>query len=353
MRYQNMEKIGAYSLKLNKLSFVLIGVSLFLMSSPVFASELDQQIKQNQTQLTQVQQQEQDYINQLQESIQQTNDNQAQEERFKKAVMKEEIAYQEIKDKITHLNKSYKKLSRQEDGTLTAKQLEKKTSKLIDLKDEVRLLERKAEKYPNLIKNLQSSVDYYKQQRVLCETNQAILTANMKDVNNKSSQLQNALKDLQAKKAAEDQEQARQAAKEAEAKVTGFASPLETPLVVSSGFGSRKDPNGKSGTQHDGIDLPGSLNQKVMAARAGQVVTTGSHPSAGNFIIVKHDNGYYSYYLHLNEILVKAGDKVILGQTIGKMGTTGNSTGVHLHFGLAKTPNWQGFVDPAYALKLK
>jgi len=82
-------------------------------------------------------------------------------------------------------------------------------------------------------------------------------------------------------------------------------------------------------------------------------VTTGSHPSAGNYIIVKHDNGFYSYYLHLNQILVKSGDNVALGQVIGKMGTTGNSTGVHLHFGLAKTPNWQGFVDPAYALRLK
>lgn len=348
-----MEKIGAYSLKLNKLSFVLIGASLFLMSSPVFASELDQQIKQNQSQLTQTHQQEQDFMKQIQDFINQMNDNQAQEERFKKAVVKEELAYQEVKDKIASLNKEYKKLSKQEDESLTAKQLEKKTNKLIDLKDEVRLLEREAEKYPNLIKNFQSSVDYYQQQRVICEANQAILTAKLKDVTNKSSQLQHALKDLQAKKAAEDQEKARQAAKEAEAKVTGFASPLETPLVVSSGFGSREDPNGKSGTQHDGIDLPGSLNQKVMVARAGQVVTTGSHPSAGNFIIVKHDNGYYSYYLHLNEILVKAGETVLLGQTIGKMGTTGNSTGVHLHFGLAKTPNWQEFVDPAYALGLK
>lgn len=140
-------------MKLNKLSFVLIGASLFLILSPAFASELDQQIKQNQTQLTQAHQQEQDYIKQIQDCIKQMNDNQAQEERFKKAVIKEELAYQEMKDKIERLNKAYKKLSMQENESLTAKQLNKKTNKLIDLKDEVRSLEKEAEKYPNLIKN--------------------------------------------------------------------------------------------------------------------------------------------------------------------------------------------------------
>lgn len=324
-------------------------MSVFLLSSPTYASETEQQMNQEQAQLSQIYQQTQEYLQQIQIYQTQMIENKEKEENFEEAILKEKAIYQEKEYKIEKLQKKYNLLSKTDDEFLTTKQLEKKINQLIELKDKIRILDKKAEKYPELIENFEVSVAYYQKQRVVCESQQAILTAKIKDLSEQMNQLQAELKVLQQKKVAEDKQQA----KEAEAKVTGFASPLETRLVVSSGFGGRPDPNGKAGTMHDGIDLSGSLNQNILAARAGQVVTTGSHPSAGNYIIVKHDNGFYSYYLHLNQILVKSGDNVALGQVIGKMGTTGNSTGVHLHFGLAKTPNWQGFVDPAYALRLK
>lgn len=336
-------------MNLTRQSFVLIGVSVFLLSSPTYASETEQQMNQEQAQLSQIYQQTQEYLQQIQIYQTQMIENKEKEENFEEAILKEKAIYQEKEYKIEKLQKKYNLLSKTDDEFLTTKQLEKKINQLIELKDKIRILDKKAEKYPELIENFEVSVAYYQKQRVVCESKQAILTAKIKDLSEQMNQLQAELKVLQQKKVAEDKQQA----KEAEAKVTGFASPLETRLVVSSGFGGRPDPNGKAGTMHDGIDLSGSLNQNILAARAGQVVTTGSHPSAGNYIIVKHDNGFYSYYLHLNQILVKSGDNVALGQVIGKMGTTGNSTGVHLHFGLAKTPNWQGFVDPAYALRLK
>lgn len=126
---------------------------------------------------------------------------------------------------------------------------------------------------------------------------------------------------------------------------SGWNAPLAS-LNVSSGFGSRQDPTGFSGTQHDGIDLTGSYGTPVFASRSGSIASSGYDPSAGNYIIINHGDGYYSYYLHLSSIVV-GGGAVSAGQTIGLMGTTGNSTGVHLHFGIATTPNWRGFVNPA------
>ena len=124
----------------------------------------------------------------------------------------------------------------------------------------------------------------------------------------------------------------------------GWNPPLSS-LVVTSRFGYREDPNGYSGNRHDGIDFAGSYGTPVYASRSGNVASSGYDPSAGNYVIIDHGDGYYSYYLHLSSILVSSGN-VSAGQTIGLMGTTGNSTGVHLHFGIATTPNWRGFIDP-------
>ncbi|WHA08996.1 M23 family metallopeptidase [Enterococcus montenegrensis] len=127
---------------------------------------------------------------------------------------------------------------------------------------------------------------------------------------------------------------------------TGFASPLVGSLNVSSPFGWRQMPLGGGNEHHDGIDLTGSTGQTVMAARDGVVVEAGFDASCGNHVIIKHDNGYYTYYFHLTTIEVSNGANVSVGQRVGGMGTTGNSTGVHLHFGVA-TGMWDGFVDPA------
>ena len=130
-----------------------------------------------------------------------------------------------------------------------------------------------------------------------------------------------------------------------------FDSPLEGSLNISSGYGSREDPTGSSGTQHNGIDFTGHSGQKVMAARDGEVVEARFGPTQGNCVIIKHDNGYYTYYMHLNAMTVQAGQHVKAGQQVGEMGTTGSSTGVHLHFGMS-TGVWEGYVNPTSFLGL-
>lgn len=128
---------------------------------------------------------------------------------------------------------------------------------------------------------------------------------------------------------------------------SGWASPLSIGLVVTSPFGPRQDPTGASGTQHDGIDFAGSAGTPIMASKGGAVVEAGFHWSAGNHVVIKHSDGYYSYYMHMvSAPSVSVGSQVSAGQVLGGMGTTGNSTGVHLHFGVS-TSLWSGFVNPA------
>ncbi|MGO2082390.1 murein hydrolase activator EnvC family protein [Vagococcus sp.] len=126
---------------------------------------------------------------------------------------------------------------------------------------------------------------------------------------------------------------------------SGFQRPLSS-INITSGFGGRVDPTGSAGNFHDGIDMSGALNTPVFASRAGVVVESSYHPSAGNHVIIKHDNGYYTYYMHFNSLGVASGTNVNAGDVVGLMGTTGNSTGVHLHFGIS-TGLWSGFMDPS------
>lgn len=127
----------------------------------------------------------------------------------------------------------------------------------------------------------------------------------------------------------------------------GWASPLSIGLSVTSPFGLRQDPTGASGGQHDGIDFAGSAGTPIMASKSGTVVEAGFHWSAGNHVVIQHPDGYYSYYMHMvSAPSVAVGSEVSTGQVLGGMGTTGNSTGVHLHFGVS-TALWSSFVDPA------
>lgn len=130
----------------------------------------------------------------------------------------------------------------------------------------------------------------------------------------------------------------------------GWSAPVAS-MIVTSGFGGREDPTGISGSFHDGIDFGGASGTPIMAARSGEVVSANYGGMAGNHVVIKHDNGYYSYYLHMSSLSVAAGQSVSAGQMLGGMGTTGNSTGVHLHFSIS-TGLWSGFVNPAPFLGL-
>ena len=99
---------------------------------------------------------------------------------------------------------------------------------------------------------------------------------------------------------------------------------------ITSGFGKRW------GKMHKGTDFAGETGESVKAADSGTVKFAGNDESFGNFIIIDHKNGYETYYAHLSDIYVSDGEKVKSGQVIGAVGSTGNSTGPHLHFEIRK-----------------
>ena len=83
---------------------------------------------------------------------------------------------------------------------------------------------------------------------------------------------------------------------------------------------------------HYGIDIGAGYGTIARAADDGTVITSTYNSSYGHYIVISHGNGMTTLYAHLSSRLVKAGDKVTQGQTIGKIGSTGASTGPHLHF---------------------
>ena len=120
---------------------------------------------------------------------------------------------------------------------------------------------------------------------------------------------------------------------------------LKRPIsgTISSRFGSRSSVRSSI---HTGLDIAARLGTPIKAAAGGTVVHAGWKGSLGKLIVISHGNGVQTYYAHCNSIGVSAGQKVSQGEVIGKVGSTGNSTGPHLHLeirvnGVAYNPqNW-------------
>jgi murein DD-endopeptidase MepM/ murein hydrolase activator NlpD len=100
--------------------------------------------------------------------------------------------------------------------------------------------------------------------------------------------------------------------------------------AIGEGFGY---PPGHGGARHDGIDFPEPMGTSVGAAGVGTVVSAGWNSGGyGNLIVIQHRLGYQSWYAHLSSIAVSSGSRVAGGVRIGAVGSTGHSTGPHLHF---------------------
>lgn len=111
--------------------------------------------------------------------------------------------------------------------------------------------------------------------------------------------------------------------------------PTHAPVtsgVVGSRFGWRVDPITGQSALHTGLDFPASVGTDILAAAGGVVVTQQFHPEYGNMIEIDHGNQLVTRYAHTSRTFVKQGDIVRRGQKIAEIGTTGRSTGPHLHF---------------------
>ena len=101
---------------------------------------------------------------------------------------------------------------------------------------------------------------------------------------------------------------------------------------VTSGFGKRNSPTAGASTYHKGIDIGASTGTAIYAAASGTVTEAGYSSSRGNYVVIYHSNGVSTAYMHCSALYVSSGDKVSQGQTIAAVGSTGISTGSHLHF---------------------
>lgn len=119
--------------------------------------------------------------------------------------------------------------------------------------------------------------------------------------------------------------------------------PLQEAGRISSRFGSRTSPTQGASTEHHGIDIAVSEGAPIVAAADGTVVTATYSASAGNHVMVYHGNSLYTVYMHASRLAVSEGTEVKQGDVIAYVGSTGISTGAHLHFGISINGE---YVDP-------
>lgn len=115
-----------------------------------------------------------------------------------------------------------------------------------------------------------------------------------------------------------------------------YMIPLKCKYSLSSDYGLRVDPISGNSSFHKGIDLACAEGSSVFASRGGTVESVGYDNVYGNYIVINHGDGYKTKYAHLSKILSQKNSEVMQGEKIGKAGSTGYSTGSHLHFMVIK-----------------
>jgi murein DD-endopeptidase MepM/ murein hydrolase activator NlpD len=132
----------------------------------------------------------------------------------------------------------------------------------------------------------------------------------------------------------------------------GWVAPVKR-YVLSASFAQA---GGMWSHKHSGQDFAVPTGTRVAAASSGTVVKAGPNgagdgPAYGNAIVIRHGNGTYSQYAHLSKVDVRIGQAVRAGQKIGLSGSTGNSSGPHLHFEIRTTPNYGSAINPVSFLR--
>ncbi|MDP9953604.1 MULTISPECIES: LysM peptidoglycan-binding domain-containing M23 family metallopeptidase [Streptomyces] len=133
-----------------------------------------------------------------------------------------------------------------------------------------------------------------------------------------------------------------------EATGSGWSAPLANPNVTTQ---YRASGASWSSGYHTGSDFQAASGTPVLAIGPGTVVSAGNSGSYGNEVVIKHEDGMYSQYAHQSSLNVSVGQTVTGGQQIGLSGSTGNSTGPHLHFEVRTGPSYGSDVDPIAYLR--
>lgn len=190
---------------------------------------------------------------------------------------------------------------------------------------------RKQQKYLELkkkqqqLKELNGKASEIKTSRALLDSDIESDKSKLKDLEKKEDEM------LQLSKQLEDD---LKKLMDTKAKYAGGVMAWPTPgyTSISSPFGYRIHPIYKVRKMHTGIDIDAPMGASIIAANSGRVILAGWNGGYGNCVIIDHGDGIATLYGHQSRLLVNVGDKVSKGDVIGKVGTTGLSTGPHLHF---------------------
>lgn len=126
--------------------------------------------------------------------------------------------------------------------------------------------------------------------------------------------------------------------------------PIASYTRVSSPYGWRMHPTLGVEKYHNGIDLASPTGTAIYAAYDGIVVAAAYSSSMGNYVMIDHGSGLYTIYMHASKLYVSEDDVVVRGETIAAVGSTGRSTGPHLHFGVRLNG---AYVDPSNYVSFK
>ena len=170
----------------------------------------------------------------------------------------------------------------------------------------------------------------------------ALLEANVREKQRQQAAAQTQIETLQKQILKERQEEEARKKAEAAGKTytvsnlgnISFKWPCPSSSRITSNFGDRESPTEGASSNHKGIDISASTGADIIAAADGEVVISTYSYSAGNYIMLDHGGGVSTVYMHCSKLLVGVGEKVTKGQVIAKVGSTGYSTGSHLHFGI-------------------
>lgn len=274
-----------------------------------------------------------------------------------------EQANADLKDAEARLGQRSDLLSRRlqfiyERGAVSYLEVLLDSASFTDFLERLRVLKEIVAGDAKLLAEVKQEREDYASKKAVCEQKQAEYTQLQAETQQKQADLKNKVDQREAKLA-----QMKSDAKELEAsiddlsavqkiisdaikklsKMTGDGLLASRKLIhmvwpvnarITSEFGRRFHPILKVWKLHDGLDLGAKSGTPIKAAEQGIVITAGYLTGYGNTVIILHGDGISTLYGHQSKIAVKKGDKVTRGQTIGYVGSTGYSTGPHLHFGV-------------------
>ncbi|MGB9819258.1 MAG: peptidoglycan DD-metalloendopeptidase family protein [Thermovenabulum sp.] len=219
--------------------------------------------------------------------------------------------YADMEDKIKEYNQQKKQLE----------------EKIIEMEEKIARIEELENKLNKLIKentfNVEVNTLLTKKSSSLSsrgDVNREELLTKLKDLDEKLGEKENNLKNLS------------KALIQLQDKINSIPDIMPVQGEITSHFGYRKSPFGKGKEFHDGIDISAPYGTEIKAAANGIVTFAGYKPGYGYTVILNHSNGIETAYSHVSKIIVRKGQKVSKGQAIALIGSSGRSTGPHLHF---------------------